>query len=49
MKKEKFCTLRIGSQGFTLLELLVVLMLVGVSSLLVLPAMGRRLDRKSVV
>ena len=48
MKKEKFCTLRIGSQGFTLLELLVVLMLLGVSSLLVLPAMGRRLGQLEV-
>ena len=48
MNKEKFCTLRIGSQGFTLLELLVVLMLLGVSSLLVLPAMGRRLGQLEV-
>ena len=48
MKKETFCTLRIGSQGFTLLELMVVLMLLGVSSLLVLPAMDRRLGQLEV-
>ncbi len=48
MKKEKFCTLHFGSQGFTLLELLVVLMLIGVSSLLVLPAMDRRLGQLEV-
>ena len=48
MEKEKFCTLRFGLQGFSLLELLVVLMLLGISSLLVLPAMDRKLGQLEV-
>ena len=37
-----------GSKGFSLLELMVVLVLIGVGSLLVLPAMDRRLGRLEV-
>ena len=37
-----------ANKGFSLLELLVVLMLIGLSSLLVLPAMDRRLGQLEV-
>lgn len=37
-----------ANEGFSLLELLVVMFLIGLTSLLVLPAMGRRLGRLEV-
>ena len=48
MNKDDNCTLRNGSQGFSLLELLVVLMLFGLTSLLVLPAMDKKMKQLEV-
>lgn len=48
MIKGKICFLHIGLRGFSLLELLVVLMLLGLTTMLVLPAMDRRLGQLEV-